>query len=341
MNRARRHAVRGPQGVTMIDVLVSLSVIGVLAAVIVPAVQGLRESARCLQCRNHLRQLATASQQHVSLWNGEFPYTAAHGAGPEGGDLLHSVSPHTRLLMFLDQRVVAERMSSALLRHNDIQFPPRFGDAVLSDLASTRVVVFLCPSDDSRPGATNYRANRGFGPGTYGPDPPARSGFIGNVSGAFVHGRSTRVSEFDDGLSNTALFAEKLIGDGIPAAFARDRDFVFSTAASMRTPDDAVQNCGMPLPERPRHASYGGWTWLYGGWNTTWYNHVFPPNARIPDCSQGGFAMSGGGPGAYTARSGHAGGVNMAFADGSARFISDHIDQAAWTAMSSRSSQER
>lgn len=339
-SRQRNTQSNHRHGVTLPDVLVSLGVIGILMTLIFPAVQSARESARQLKCRDNLRQLGIASQNHIATKADKFPYTATNASDARGQQLLASVSPHQNLLGFLDLATLAYELDAEPQVVNQTQFPPTFADADCQALLEVPCPVFLCPSDVQRPGATNYRANMGYGPGVYAADSPAIGGFIGNVSGAFVHGRSTRPFEFRDGLSNTILFSEKLIGDGSAANFSPQSDFFFASTSEIFTEDDAVLACAsLPLPN-PIHASYGGWTWLFGGWNSTWYNHVLPPNSRIPDCSEGSFEMAGGGSGAYCARSLHNSGVNAVMADGSTRFVSDQIDLLVWRALSSRSGEE-
>jgi Tfp pilus assembly protein PilE len=327
-------------GVTLADVLVSLGVIGVLMAVTLPAVQRARENARQLQCRDNLRQFGIATQNHLATRIDKFPYTATNGSDSQGQVLLASVSPHQSLLDFLDLSDLRQSLRSDPLIVNETGVPPRFTDPTLQQLLSIRIPVFLCPSDVQRPGATNYRANMGFGPGIYGPGPPVINGFAGNVSGAFVHGRNTRPFEFRDGFSNTILFSERLIGDGDSSRFAPQADFYFASTYQISTADDAVQACGSLADPNPIHASFCGWSWWFGGWNSTWYNHILPPNSRIPDCSEGTYAMAGGGSGVYSARSFHIDGVNAVFADGSTRFVSNQIDLLAWRSLSTRRGEE-
>jgi len=181
--RQRNIRITLRRGVTVADVLVSLGMIGMLMTLIFPAVQRARESARQLQCRDNLRQLGIASQNHVATRIDKFPYTATNGSDSRGQVLLASVSPHQNLLEFLDRSALKSLLHPDLSIVNETQFPPTFTDPVVQEVLGIRIPVFLCPSDAQRPGATNYRANMGFGPGLYGPAPPAIRGFIGNISG--------------------------------------------------------------------------------------------------------------------------------------------------------------
>ena len=146
---------------------------------------------------------------------------------PQGQALLASISFQRNLLVFLDLSAVHSEIDFSEMPINQPGSTPTFVNAALNRLLMVRVPVLLCPSDVQRPGATNYRANMGYGPGFYDPGSPVPSSFAGNVAGAFVHGRSTRVSEFRDGLSNTVLASEKLIGDGDQGRFTAWADFFY------------------------------------------------------------------------------------------------------------------
>ncbi|HUY90185.1 MAG TPA: DUF1559 domain-containing protein [Pirellulales bacterium] len=332
--------LRGPRGTTLTELVVALGVIGILAALALPAVQNAREASRRNQCADHLRQLGIAAQNHASAHADLFPYTATNGYDPKQRRRVPSISPHRSLLEYLDLSAVA----SGIDRDKDIinlpGEPPQSLDPLLAKLAASAFPMFLCPSDVPRRGATNYRANMGYGPGVFGPGPPAYAGFVGNAAGAFVYDRRVSAAEFHDGLENTVMFSEKLLGDGNPARYTPWTDYFYYGLGDILTADEAVAACGSLALPIPPHASYGGWTWLLGGWNSTWYNHILTPNSPVPDCSAGGEIMAGGGKGAYTARSFHPGGVNAVFAGGSARFINDQIDPRVWRALSSRAGGE-
>jgi type II secretory pathway pseudopilin PulG len=338
-NRPARRAPQSHRGITLVELLVTLSGLCLLMALVLPAVQSTRESARKTQCLNHLRQLTLATQSHMSTRGTDLPLTSTNGFSADAGRLLPSNSPHAQLLPFLDQAELFSRIDLFDMSANSPGAQPAFISPANNECLSVRIPVFLCPSDREHPGATNYRANMGYGPGVYGPGPPAKTGFAGNVAGAFVHGRSTRAGEFRDGASKTVLFSEKIIGDGQPGRYTPWADY-FYVMGDISSADEAVAACRSLAIPSPRHASYGGWTWLFGGWNSTWYNHILAPNSAVPDCAAGGDAMAGGGPGAYAARSYHRGGVNVALADGTARFVSQEIELSIWRALSTRAGSE-
>lgn len=327
-------------GTTIVEVLVTLSVIGLLTALLLPAVQNARESARRTECRNNLRQLGLAVQAHAATQNGALPSTSTNGWDAEGQHLLASNSFHRSLLGFLDLSAVHSKIDFSENPINQPGAPPKFVNAALNQLLADRISLFLCPSDVQRPGATNYRANMGYGPGVYGPGPLNPNGFSGNATGAFVHGRITRLNEFRDGLSHTVLMSEKLIGDGDSQRYTPWTDYFYYLPGGFLSADDAIQGCGSLSQPNPAHASFAGWTWLFGGWNSTWYNHILTPNSSVPDCSAGGIEMAGGGYGLYSARSFHQGGVNAGLTDGSVRFISNRIAQLVWRSLSTRAGGE-
>jgi prepilin-type processing-associated H-X9-DG protein len=172
----------------------------------------------------------------------------------------------------------------------------------------------------------------GIGPETHGRG-LGLSGFEkGNGSGAFVNWYATRDAEFRDGMSHTILFSEKIIGDWDQSRLTPARD-VLAAGMSINRLATAIGACLPVHGNPPDHNSFGGGTWLFAGYLDTWYNHVFAPNSPRPDCNQSS-AVAGGG--AATARSWHGGGVNVVFADGAARWISDKVDLDVWRALSTR-----
>lgn len=314
-------------GMSVVEIMVSLSAISLLAALLIPAVQVARESARRGECLNNVRQLAQACAAHESA-RGEFPYTAVQFVD-QNGRVHPPRSPHEGLLPYLEQNAAFAQIDFNDFPIDISTMPPK--SVKNKALVHLDIRVFRCPSDLRFTGGNNYRACMGFGPGIFSPADVAGCSDPGNAAGAFVNGRALKPADFLDGLSATAMFSERVTGS--QGAFRPYSDYLVSLP-DICSAADAIAICST-LPAGGPYDPYGGSTWLFGGWRHTWYNHVLAPNSPIPDCNAGPI-ISGGGRGAYTARSYHPWGVNSAMADGSARFISEEIDVLVWRALSSR-----
>ncbi|QDV10967.1 hypothetical protein CA51_08260 [Rosistilla oblonga] len=317
---------------SIIELLVVIGVAAIALAVALPAAQHTRAKARRIQCALRLSELSIATNIHLSTYN-TFPYTSKNFGVFVNGSAKRfpAISPHSQLLASLDQAAFEKvAIFDPSLSWTDRQ--------PISTVESNRILIktsmpmFLCPSDSGPVGGNNYRANLGPDIGVFRGSPPTTH----NGIGAFENGRALSPSSFSDGLSNTIMYSEKVIGDRNRTVYQAFRDnFVFSPGFTNR--DEAARTCRQFATSTPlSHDSFGGTTWLFGGYNHTWYNHVATPNSFIPDCCTG--LSFGGGDGLYTARSLHHGGVNVGMADGSTNFISNSIDALVWLQQSTRSS---
>jgi prepilin-type processing-associated H-X9-DG protein len=324
MNPPRQRAA-----LTIVELMVAMSVISLLAAILLPAVQAARENSRRGHCLNNLREIVQACAAHESA-RGEFPYTSVTFF--ENHKFHPACSPHARLLPYLEQGATYSEIDFADYPIDDASAP--LYSAHNGGLISFSIGVFRCPSDSGLPGGNNYRACMGFGPGIFTPKETTQCTDPGNSTGAFANGRAVKAAEFLDGLANTVMFSERVMGSrGAYRPYSDYRVYL----GPICTVTDAVGTCGSPFVGPSD--SNGGSTWLFGGWRQTWYNHILTPNSPIPDCNSGPLS-AGGGNGAYTARSYHPGGVNSALADGSARFVSEDVDAFVWRAISTRAGGE-
>ena len=181
---------RDRDALTLIEVLVVITIIGLLAALLLPAVQSAREAGRRTQCANNLRQLGLALSGYVSTL----------GVLPPGN---HSrgFSLHTALLPHLEQTPL----------YDSINFSARSVGLAPSDanytVSRVSLSVFQCPSDGSssaQPGSTNYAGNRGAGFSK-----SSQYGHSDNGAISFLTA-PIRPQDVTDGLSHTAAMAEWL-----------------------------------------------------------------------------------------------------------------------------------
>ena len=315
---------------TMLDVLISLSIIGLLFGLLLPSIQQARESARILQCANNLRQLGLSAEQHVAIHR-RFPYTSTQWY--DGVKQHKAISPHRYLMAALDPQVFSQINFDDPTSASWTSIPV-FAAANNQKLSAQSLAVLNCPSDQTYPGSNSYRASLGISVELL----PSRGNIESDSQrGAFVNGRAVAPAEFTHGLSNTVLFSERVTGDFKPTVYEPFRDvFAGTDLNGYRTTADMESRCRASATVNPAsHYSWQGASWLLGGYSNTWFNHVRVPNSRDPDCAAGR-SWTDGGPSIIAARSLHSDGVNSLFGDGSSRFISFNIDQSVWRALGTR-----
>jgi prepilin-type N-terminal cleavage/methylation domain-containing protein/prepilin-type processing-associated H-X9-DG protein len=305
------HPPLRPHGFTLVELLVVIAIIGILIALLLPAVQAAREAARGMQCQNNLKQIGLAMQGYV----------ASAGNLPPGGRNAHGVTWYHAILPYLDQMALYSIWDPKLLYYqgNNITIP------------LTRVATMFCPSDPGvpyTPGTDAPRANYACNAGNVGVD--GAGSWSLTVLASRTQGANTvlnggqpfiisvdngkfqyiDVAQVRDGLSNTLAFSECLQGTKGPVEGLWDlRGGVWHAAF-----------CWFTTWLAPNALDYdvnpdSGWCC------------VSTPNAP---CLAGG---SVGGPCALAARSTHPGGVNVCMLDGSTRFAANTIDWTTWQAL--------
>jgi hypothetical protein len=316
------------RGATLIELIVVFVLIAILVAMLLPAVQRMRDRSRRIECAARLSSLGLALHNHYAAF-GHFPAALpSDNLNPPRGSL-RFYAPHVFLLPYLEEHALSQRIDTT--KPKAFRWDAR-GDAIMS----ARVEVFLCPSDMGGVG-NNYRVS--LGPGPYSVQSPLSPG--GGL-GAFEAVYEKTDSAFRDGLSHTVGMSERLKGSG--GAFSRKHDFWYSGAFSLlgREPvlDEMVEICNSLRRSPPHYNPHSGATWFLAGYENTWYNHAVSPNSHDISCAVEGFnpelpdhSTDGG---VFGASSNHKGGVNCLFMGGAVRFISNDIDLSIWRALSTR-----
>ena len=304
-------------GITLLELLVVISIVSLLLALTMPAVQRAREAARRTQCVNNLRQIGIALQGYA----GDFQYFPNLLVGLVDTDFgawgrHDDFSPLAKLLPYLDFKAVYDSLNfSADLRSHSGKEP------IVAALTT-----FVCPSDPTwTPGASSYRFSIGC---TVLAHPHLRG------SGAFPAGAFLKPQSFSDGLSLTAGFSEKPIGSGAGYDPWRDVYFLSNSNSGLNLSAWASDCAGLnsaPVAFNNRV----GRSWLLG--SELFYNHVLPPNSPVVDCARPGLTPM---VGILSARSAHPGTVNLAMMDGSVRGVSQGIEIQVWQALGTRAGAE-
>lgn len=288
-------------GFTVMELLVVLAVIGILAGLLLPAVQAAREAARRMRCTNHLKQLALAAHGYAGVWStlprGIYPQSIAAGTGPfaPDGSFYGSASVFVSLLPYLDQGPLYAAMN----------FDVNVFTAINATVSAVGLETLWCPSD---PGIADPRTlpdGSFYDPGPFTMYYTSYAGSMGTwhlhprfnalMNGLFQAFDAVPLASVTDGLSQTIVLGEH--------------------TRSILTPAD--QLC---------------WHWwTSGGSGDTLLQTLYPMNpqrtmADVPEHPPAAGGAVGIPPYLVAASSGHPGGCHFAFMDGSVRFLKETVD---------------
>ncbi|QDU61492.1 Fimbrial protein precursor [Planctomycetes bacterium Pan216] len=332
---------------TLVELLVVIAIIGVLVALLLPAVQQAREAARRGQCSNNMKQVGIALHAYVDA-HGVFPpgqinNMSSPPASSVGAARYVGVGPGALILPYVDATNVWEQIdftqsmlsvaSQGVLGTGGTNGPARM----------TKIATYLCPSD--RPFAGN-------GPGTnvvFSAGPSlywnvSSAGQIGMFNVPWLStGAGTRVvrmADITDGLSKSIAASESIVGDGQTGNPDLQADVIRNVGIGSnpetfwtRAQLDAYGQAALSGASASTDFSYSRSVWINGLPGISVFNTMDTPNPAYPD----GIACSGcwwnDNRGIFSARSRHSGGVNVLMADGSINFVNDSIDLDTWQNM--------
>ncbi len=341
---ARPSTVRSRAGFTLVELLVVIAIIGILIGLLLPAVQAAREAARKTTCINNMRQLTLGCLNFESA-NKAFPYGRKYDSW-DTFTFTELILPFCEEKAVYDKYTYLEKHGFAAQAASGATPGPNgpIGDDVNMRAARQAYLpTFCCPSDANAPAQDewtaaafcfyrmNFRACTGSGDmyGTKifdGTNGPWGLGAFGVISGQSFDKHFTGANRRDirDGLSKTLFLSEGPVttvaawGGPIGETLYGNMGgalFSAATAPNSNSPDRPLGPCPKDQGDTDYKfpcLSLGGESW-------------FTPSAA----------------GAYaTARSYHAGGVNISLGDGSCTFVTDNINLTVWRSLATRNGGE-
>ncbi|WP_437187397.1 DUF1559 domain-containing protein [Planctomicrobium sp. SH668] len=231
--KINRRVAANRHGFTLIELMVVIGIIGVLASLLMPAVQQARESARRTQCKNNLHQIGVALHS----------FTGTKQQFPEGADFANFLNHSwcTRLLPYLEQSVLYNKYDWNLAWDNQ---ELNSNGVTNSSVTQTKIPSLICPSSTKdRPGGTDYggcygTSRTGMKAG-YGSDEGWTAGLLVPINAKSPNPRKSPVAlgEVPDGLSNTFLVLE-CIGKTPPYASWGDGTNCLPMETAINAPTD-------------------------------------------------------------------------------------------------------
>jgi prepilin-type N-terminal cleavage/methylation domain-containing protein len=294
-------------GFTLVELLVVIAIIGVLVALLLPAVQAAREAARRMQCGNNLKQLALAMHNYHDT-HLKLPYSAAHWGF--GGWVKMT-------LPYIEQRPLWEKWTEGVLYSSQPNL----------DLCRVQLKSHMCPTDNPTRSTWNNGGQR-----------MANMNYAVNLGNTTVY----RVSPFNGVTFQEAPFHyEETQAPNLPAtfSFAHISDGTSSTLmfAEVRQGQRPTSGPQTDLRGLQWYGHHGGITTLESP-NTSVPDYVQvnwcpdPTGAAkigMPCATESG-QNTGATPKNLSARSLHPSGVQTAMCDGSIQFVTNNIDIVTW-----------
>jgi len=299
-------SLRRRAGFTLVEILVVIAIVGVLIALLLPAVQAAREAARRVHCLNNLKQIGLGMQVYVT-YTSRFPPGYVSGVQKDYEDSGPGWSWAPMIMPQMEQVPLAAK----------IDFKQPLTSKAMEELRLTSLPTFNCPSDDefqkivdvphkktgallSRIAATNYVASTGS-------VRPTCKVCRDQFDGVFGRNHAVKPEEIEDGLSNTLAVGERSFHWSGPALWG------VVPESKLVDPRDSSKYCGGP-------------SFVLG----TTFKDGFNIETGIDDSNEdSSYAESFG--------SLHSGGANFVFCDGGGRFIrKETIDPAVFNSLSTR-----
>lgn len=346
MNSQKSH----PRGFTLIELLVVIAIIGLLMALLLPAIQRVREAANRMRCQNNIKQLAIAVHNYESNF-GVLPPSMLAPIGATFGTNNGSWSVHGRILEFIEQGTAGARVNLEIAWDQQLH----------TGVPQMRIPVFICPSEvndtvrtrlvGGQPQPFVYPQNYGFNFGTWLVWNP-QNGQGGD--GVFFPNAQLTMGQLAalDGTSNTLMIAE------VRAFTPYSRNMSTDVCDTIPSTPAEVASLVLSAPDKKmgpnRNDNTGHTEWPDGRVHHSGFTTTLPPMSDVQvtwngitlrhcdfNSRQEGSHVLIRTCAAVTARSYHPGNlVNVGMMDGSVRVVRGTIDLPTWRALGTRAGGE-
>ena len=315
----RSFYARSSRAFTLVELLVVIAIIGILIALLLPAVQAARAAARRMECSNKLKQLGLALHNYHGTHNSLPSFDYGPSARDWGASTLYSTN--IALLPFIEQTALAEKLAAEDAAGDPTSLFEEY------EIWSQTVPALTCPSDPNEKfkgtwtnsGCSNYCVSSGDWPWIQYMDEP------GDGRGPFRLRKWIGFQAISDGLSNTIMMSERRIAVDGSRHILEGTAFSVNLDTSGKDPTqgfnasrcEALRGANNQYIESTSISNDTGWNWAWGAPFSSSFSTILPPNS--PSCSTTYHFL--GGPTSY-----HVGGAYALLGDGSVTYVSDTID---------------